>query len=367
MNTMNRNNLYHHEHGGAPERSCNIDGRQLLDFSVNVSPLNPPVTTADLDSFNLHRYPSVDGRGVKDYYSGRFGLDKETVLPVNGAIEGIYLLPRALGVKRAVVLSPSFFDYERACRIAGADVQYLRLDERERFALPGIESMAEALGEADAFIAANPNNPTGTRFPKETFLALASRFPDKWFIMDEAFIQFADDFPGASMMQDVKALKNSIVISSLTKFYALPGLRLGAVLAHPEVIRLLLHHKEPWTVNAVAENVAKQLLDCQEYEREVRAVIAAERAKIFKQLGKIPGIVLKGYAANFFLAQWKGAADFDEFLRYLIEKNIYVRDCRNFPGLEKNHFRLAIRKPEDNDYLLEQLQLVGKRFEAPET
>ena len=361
---MARDNLYFHEHGGAPERRFGFDGDGLLDFSVNVSPLSPPVTTASLETFSVQKYPSIDGRGIRDFYSARFDLDSETVLPVNGAIEGIYLLPRALKIKRALVLAPSFFDYERACRITGGSVTYLSLEEHNQFALPCIDTIAENLHGVDAFIAANPNNPTGTRFPKETFLALASRFHDKWFIMDEAFIQFVDDFPGSSLMREVRALKNVIVVHSLTKFYALAGLRLGAVIAHPDVIRVLLGYKEPWTVNVVAEHVARGLLRCDDYEREVRAMIASERAKIFKRLKKVPGISLKGHAANFFLAQWNGRSGLDGLLKYLIKRKIHVRDCRNFPGLSDNYFRFAIRKPEENDYLLEQLMLAGEKIDT---
>lgn len=359
---MKRDNLYHHKHGGAAERISGVETEEILDFSVNVSPLTPLLPEKTLEAFHVSRYPSIDGKGIRDFYAANFGLDVQTVLPLNGAIEGIYLLPRALGIKRSLVPVPSFFDYGRACRIAGAEVVSFGLQEQDQFVLPSIDTIAGMLHEAGALIAANPNNPTGTRFPKETFLALASRFPDKWFIMDEAFIQFVDDFPGASLMRDVRALKNVIVVHSLTKFYALPGLRLGAVVAHPDVVDRLLRYKEPWTVNVVAESVARELLSCEDYENKVRAMIASERAKIFKQLKKVSGVSLKGHAANFFLAQWNAGSDLDDLLNYLIGEGICVRDCRNFPGLEDNYFRFAIRKPEENDCLLECLRKAGEEI-----
>ncbi len=356
---MSRDNLYHHEHGGEPERHYVTGTQPLLDFSVNISPLSPSLPEVSLDAFSLHCYPSIDGRGIREFYSNRFSLDDETLLPLNGAIEGIYLVPRALRLQRVMVLAPSFFDYERACRIAGAKVSYLRLQEKELFLLPGIDEIAEQLQDADALFAANPNNPTGTRFPKELVMALASRFPDKWFIIDEAFIQFVDDFPGASLMRDVRAFRNIVVINSLTKFYSLPGLRLGAAIAHPDVISMLLGFKEPWTVNAIAEAVALELLHAGDFEEDVRRLITVERAKIYKRMKNVPDIAIRGYAANFFLAQWSSGSSLNDLLEFLIAKNIYVRDCRNFPGLEDNYFRFAIRKPEENDYMLDQLQLVS--------
>ncbi|HED30552.1 MAG TPA: threonine-phosphate decarboxylase [Prosthecochloris aestuarii] len=360
---MTRDNLFHHEHGGEPERRFCVGNQPVVDFSVNISPISPPLPDVSLDSFALHRYPAIDGRGIREFYTARYGLDPDTVLPLNGAIEGIYLVPRALGFKRVMVFAPSFFDYERACRLAGARVTYLRLEEHNGFALPGIDVIAEKLQDVDALFAANPNNPTGTRFPKEMLLALASRFPDKWFVVDEAFIQFVDDFPGASLMKDVRAFKNVIVLNSLTKFYALPGLRMGAAIAHPDTIRLLLRVKEPWTVNALAEAVAAELVHATEFEQDVRRLVAMERAKIFKQMKKLPDFDIRGYAANFFLAHWNSSSSLDELLEFLINRHIYVRDCRNFPGLEDNYFRFSIRNPDENDILLQQLELIGSEAE----
>jgi len=132
-------------------------------------------------------------------------------------------------------------------------------------------------------------------------LALASRFPEKWFIVDEAFIQFTADFPANSLMHEVVAFKNVVVVHSLTKFYALPGLRLGAVIAHPEVIGRLLEHKEPWTVNAIAEKVARRLAGCVEWEESVREMAALERERIRSESASIERLSLFGGAANFFL------------------------------------------------------------------
>ena len=348
--------LYHHQHGGASLNNAAHNSMAPIDFSVNISPISPPIGALSLDSFALQAYPSIDGRGIKDFYKGKFGFDGTMVLPLNGAIEGIYLLPRALGLRRLLLLSPSFYEYERAGRIAGAEIMFLPLAAENGFKLPSIELLADALLHADAFLAANPNNPTGTVVPPEMIMALASRFPDKWFILDEAFIQFTSAFPDNSLMLKVMALKNVIVVHSLTKFYALPGLRLGAVIAHPDVIRRLLNFKEPWTVNSIAESVAPLLLECGAYEEELRDMIFSERERIAESFSSIEGMKLVGGAANFFLAQWQGGCSFDAFLSWLAERQLYVRDCRNFPGLEENYFRFAVRKPIENDHLLDALR-----------
>jgi threonine-phosphate decarboxylase len=348
--------LYHHQHGGVHLNHPALDGRAVLDFSVNISPISPPIGPLSLDTFSLQCYPSIDGRGIKDFYTGKFGFDGDTVLPLNGAIEGIYLLPRALGLRRLLLLSPSFYEYERAGRIAGAEIAFLPLAAGNGFQLPSIDLLAEALLHADALLAANPNNPTGTVVPPEIIMALASRFPEKWFILDEAFIQFTPAFPENSLMEQVMALKNVVVVHSLTKFYALPGLRLGAIVAHPDVIRRLLNHKEPWTVNAIAESVAPLLLECGAYEEELRAMIFSERERIADSFSTIEGMKLAGGAANFFLAQWNGEGSLDLLLSWLAAQQLHVRDCRNFPCLEENYFRFAVRTPIENDRLLYALQ-----------
>ncbi|NTW64194.1 MAG: aminotransferase class I/II-fold pyridoxal phosphate-dependent enzyme, partial [Chlorobiaceae bacterium] len=255
-------------------------------------------------------------------------------------------------------------EYERAGRVAGADITFLSLAAENSFRLPSIELLAERLLHADAFIAANPNNPTGTEVPPEIIMALASRFPDKWFIVDEAFIQFTPVFPDISLMGKVRALRNVIVVHSLTKFYALPGLRLGAVIAHPDIIRRLLNYKEPWTVNAIAESVAPLLLECGDYEEKLRTMIFSERERITAAFSTIEGMELVGGAANFFLARWNGACLFDALLLYLSGQGIYVRDCRNFSGLEDNYFRFAVRSPEENSVFLDALRTASGSLQS---
>jgi len=352
--------LYYHKHGGAGLKSFTEDGREILDFSVNVSPMFPPIGNLSLDDFALQTYPSIDGRGIKDYYQQKFSLTGSMLLSLNGAIEGIYLIPRALGLQRIMVLSPSFYEYERAAMIVGAEIVFLPLEAETDFRLPGIEVLTRALRNADAFIAANPNNPTGTEVQPEIIMALASRFPDKWFIIDEAFIQFTPAFPDNSLMDKVMALKNVIVVHSLTKFYALPGLRLGAIIAHPEVIKHFLDYKEPWTVNAIAESVAVRLLECGAYEESLRAMIFSEKERMEASLSMLDGMNLAGGAANFFLAQWKRGCSLDDLLAYLRSNGIHVRDCRNFSGLEINYFRFSIRTPIENSCLLDSLHSANR-------
>ncbi|HHE32466.1 MAG TPA: threonine-phosphate decarboxylase [Chlorobaculum parvum] len=347
---MNHDHLLAHRHG---DRSGDrLASAISLDFSVNLAPIEPPLQELFSTSVPLAPYPSMDGHGVRDFYVARFDLERQCVLATNGAIEGLYLIPRALGLKRVLVPQPSFFDYGRACRFAGAEVVPLPLEAATDFAFPDIDTVASALEGCDALIAGSPNNPTGMLIPKELIQALACRFPDKYFIIDEAFIQFTEEFPSNTLMSEIKAFRNIAVVHSLTKFYAIAGLRLGAVIGHPSMIRRLFGYKEPWTVNAIAEHAAGLLLDCGEFEGRVRAIVTQGRHQLSEGLSANPAIILYGGSANFFFASVADGIKLDHLLGYLAERGILVRDCTNFESIPATFFRFCIRTREENRRLI---------------
>jgi threonine-phosphate decarboxylase len=321
-----------HVHGGDPERELKRLGlapRRVLDFSVNVSPLGIPSEIKAIwnELFDeIDRYPSVDGKGVVRYYQERFDLDPSRVLAGNGSTEFIYLAPRALELRKVAVITPSFHDYTRSCLVAGADLTYVELRVEEGFAPPDFSIMEEALSNSDALFVGNPNNPTSTVFPRQILLDLAASFPSKWILVDEAF--------------------------SLTKFFALPGLRLGAVVGHPDTISRLRPLKEPWSVNRVAEKVALKLIGCADYEKNLTQLIRRERPRVFGRIREISGFQAFEPTANFLLTRWTQTNDLDDFLSFMLRSGIHFRDCRNFPGLQDNFFRMAIRQPEENDRVL---------------
>jgi threonine-phosphate decarboxylase len=351
-----------HLHGGDPARELKrfgIDAREILDFSVNVSPLGVP---AEIKAIwqellaEVDRYPSVDGQGVARYYQERFDLDPDRVLAGNGSTELIYLTPRALQLQKVVVINPSFHDYSRASLAAEAELIPVELDPAAGFAPPDMAVLEKALARGDGFFLGNPNNPTGTVFPRLTLLDLATTFPSKWLLVDEAFVQFLDQPDSVSLVKEEPQPANILIFHSLTKFYALPGLRLGAVVGHPDAISRLRSLKEPWSVNRVAEKVALKLIGCADYEDNVAQLIHQERPRVFSRIGEIPGFQAFEPAANFLLARWTQTNDLDDFLSFMLRSGIHFRDCRNFPGLEDNFFRMAIRQGEENDRVLKLMQ-----------
>jgi len=346
-----------HRHGGTPEADLSrLDLQQgpILDFSVNLNPLGPPEIIRErwMDVIDgIENYPTLEGDGVSYYYQKKFGISPKNVLVGNGSTEMIYLLPRVLGFREVIVISPSYHDYSRASEMAGAKVIRYHLSAENKFRSPGRDKIIKLLKDAEALWLGNPNNPTGSLFRKELILELAEKFPEKWFIIDEAFMQYVEESEEISLVVHEK-MPNILVTHSLTKFYCLAGLRLGGVIGHEKVISRLRKSKEPWTVNGVAEKIAPLLLQCEDYEGKSRSLIQGERRRLFNALESIRGITPYPSFANFILCRWQLTDNLDDLMRRLLSNGIYVRDCRNFNGLEKNFFRLAIRSPEENDRLI---------------
>jgi threonine-phosphate decarboxylase len=293
----------------------------------------------------------MEGKGVSRYYQKRFGLSPVNILAGNGSTELIYLVPRALRFEKVAIITPSYHDYERASIMAGATVIRVPTSVEKEFVFTSTTDLPAILKEVDALWLGRPNNPTGSMVSKEQILELAQRFPDTWFIVDEAFIQFVEDWENKSLLNETPRA-NILVLHSLTKFYALAGLRLGGLVGDAEAILRLKKGKEPWTVNGISEKVAGVLLECEDYEQKTASMISKERERIYRRIMELDGIRVFPPSANFFLCQWSRGLNLDDLFRYLLSNGIYVRDCRNFPGLEGGFFRFGLKSSWENDALI---------------
>lgn len=342
-------------HGGSPEyylRKFNLPKRDIIDFSVNINPLGPPSIIKEiwqklLDNISL--YPTVDGQGIKTFYKKRFNIPDEFILPGNGSTELIYLLPRAMALNKIAILKPSYYDYERASLMAGSRVLSIYIDPFDMDMKKLKKRLIDSIDITDAIWIGRPNNPTGHMIPKDIIKEISEAFPKKWIIIDEAFMQFVREWENETFIS-ADMPKNILVIHSLTKFYALAGIRVGALISRPENISFISSKKEPWSINRIAEEITKHLYPCDEYEKKSISMISKEREKLYKALSLIKNIDPLPSRANFILCRWK--RDLDDLLRYLLKKGIYIRDCRNFDGLYGNFFRIGIRNPKENDFLI---------------
>ena len=347
-----------YEHGGNLRWLAQASGKpeeDLLDFSANINPLGPPEWLRSLINSKLSsiiHYPDPESTSLRRSIADRYGVAEEEVLVGNGSSELIYLLPRVLNVKRAVIPVPSYYDYGHAAEMAGKPVEKFFLKEEEGFRLFPSFLTSKICGD-ELVIIGQPNNPTGLAVDTKTLRTFISDHPNTIFIVDEAFIQFTEGFE--SLIESRPP--NLIVFQSFTKFYAIPGLRLGCVFAEKEIIRKVKETMPPWSVNSMAQAVGERALKDHAYAEKAKACMREERAFLSRGLDSFADFKVYPGAANFFLVRI-GRKDMDARIlaRQLLSYGIAIRVCDNFDGLDERFFRIAVRTRAENIRLLAALK-----------
>lgn len=336
---------------------------EVLDFSININPLGmPPRVVAALEEAlaDLVVYPEIDGAATKEKLAAALSISPAQMILGNGAIELIYLYCRSLRPRRATIIAPTFNEYRRALAMAGCTfIQDFLLSPAEGFTLDS-ERLAEVVKDQgiDTVFLCNPNNPTGKVLPPEEVLAMIAAVGEavSWFI-DESFIEFSSV---SSLKGEAAERENIFVLHSLTKFFAIPGLRIGCGIGGRETTAQMEARKEPWTINSLALVAGKQLYADEAFIQETKAFIAKERERVYAGLAEIPGLYPYKSGADFHLVRLEGISP--RALNEALEKRgIYLRLCEDFPGLGADHVRIAVKKTADNDRLLAALrQIMGE-------
>ena len=353
-------------HGGdiyGASRRTGIPEERIIDFSASVNPLGLPFSAAQAIREaigRLYHYPEpfsdVLTRSVADHLS----IDPESVICGNGSTELIYLIPRALKPARVLIPAPTFTEYEKACSISGAKaVISLPLQAGRDFDLPLKEFLRHLSGKraCDMAFLCNPNNPTGRLVTRDEVLLCAAEAQRHrcFLIVDEAFIDFC---PGESVCLEVEKNPYLIVLRSMTKFYALAGLRIGYAVLHPSIAERLKAHKEPWTVNSLAQKAAIAALRDGPFGIASLEAMEREKAYMEAELAKI-GIRFIPSRANYYLLRLDKA---QELRTGLEEKGILVRDCSSFPGLDTTYLRIAVRSRKENMLLMKEMADICARL-----
>ena len=355
-------------HGGdrqAMSRTAGRDAASLLDFSVNVRPEGMPDflrATLLRHAEALGTYPSPQAEEAREAAARRHGLPATRFVFGNGSNELIHALARALqrrGQTVACVVEPAFSEYALACRRAGISVS--RVQDHAALRLPGspplvptLEELLMRVPEGSALFLANPGNPSGLFRSRETIHALMGRRPDLLWVIDEAFIEYAGPDEEVSLLDALP--DTAVVLRSLTKFHALPGLRLG-YLAAPEALAHAIQDELPaWNVNALALAAAVAVLeDTSSFATETRHQNAARRQDLVTALTALPGVDVLPSAANYVLFRCPQAPR-DLNARLLRRHGLAVRDCSNYHGMESGGwFRAAVRFPHEHARLAEAL------------
>jgi histidinol-phosphate aminotransferase len=312
---------------------------QVLDFSVNTNPLGPaPVVKRAVQSTDWTRYPGDDEAPLRQALAYRAGVASEQVALGNGSAELLWLI--ALTALRegdpVTVVGPTFGEYARAALTLGAHV-------REVLSLEHVPS-------ARMVFVCNPNNPTGTFHGRAEIEQLLAGQPDRVVVLDEAYASFADNRWRAEPLLD--QYPNLVILRSLTKDHALPGVRLGYALAAPELAAALEAVRPPWSVNAGALRAGLAMFepDAEAHVAAGRATVTESRRLLTRGLTEL-GFRVSPSMANFVLVE---VGDGAAFRRVLLPHGIVVRDCASF-GLPA-HVRIACRLPEHCQTLLDLVQ-----------
>jgi histidinol-phosphate aminotransferase len=313
----------------------------MLDFAVNVWPGQRPeaLRAALLAALDDPRYP--DDRAAREAIAKRHRRSPEEVLALNGACDGFWLLAHALRPRVAACVHPSFTEPEAALRACGAHVVRIHRDPRDW-------SFGAVPERAEVVVLGSPNNPTGGLDRPEAVLALLR--PGRIVVVDESFMDFVPE-PAPSLAREAR--EGLVVVRSLTKLWALAGVRAGYLLAAPELVATLASQRQPWSVNALALAAMEACAADAETPRRVGAEVAAARAELLDALRALPAVRTWPSAANFLLLE---VPDGRAVVAALRAAGIAVRPAASFPGLTEDHIRVAVRRPHENRRLVQALE-----------
>lgn len=352
------------EHGGNIYNAVRNGGlfSNILDFSANINPLglSESIRQALVENINnVTFYPDAQAHSLKEAISEHYKLNKDLITAGNGAVELLYVLCNILRPRRVLVTAPTFSEYEKAALASGAEIDYLLLDPLNDFAIdPTVVVKSIKEGNTDILFIGNPNNPTGTlltRIDLELILKAAEE-QNTIVVIDESFLDFLMDDHLYTCRYLVPRYSNLVVLHSLTKFYAIPGLRLGFALACPKLTNKLHNGKDPWNVNSLAQCAGVVALKDNEFRRITKRLINKTKDEFYTQLQAVPGFKPYRPAVNFILINIQNTKmDSLELKTKLNQKNLLIRDCSNYPGLSEEYIRLAVKLPEQNQQLITEL------------
>jgi threonine-phosphate decarboxylase len=353
-------------HGGdiyAAARELGRDSAEILDFSASINPLgpSPQVWKAIAGSKHLLRhYPDSDCWDLRQALATFWQIDPEQIVAGNGSTELINALPWALGIRRLLVVQPTFSEYATAMVRAGGEATALYADRNNQYAIPTdrlCRVMDKGLSDGrpfDGVMLCHPNSPTGQACSAEDIrqLAKTARRRSLWLIIDEAF---ADYCPERSVLPHAASWQHVVVLRSMTKFYALPGLRVGYAVATQPVARRLRRQLPPWSVSMMGQVAALAALNDAAHARKSLRFMARERERLRKLLADLPGCVAMPTYANYFLVELPRGWHAPDLTEHLRSKGLLIRDCSSVPGINSRSIRLAVRTVQENGRLIQTL------------
>ncbi len=351
-----------HFHGSDLEKIEEIYGikkEEIVSFSANVNPLgvSPKLRTALSEQIDvITTYPDREYTSLRKCIASYCETEYENVIVGNGSTELISLFIQIEHPKKALVIGPTYSEYEREIALGGGTTLYYPLRESDNFRL-NVEDFLTHLNESiDLLVICNPNNPTSSCIRRDEMRHIldACKQYDIYVMVDETYVEFADNKNEISAVPLTNYYNNIVILRGTSKFFAAPGLRLGyAITGNRDLIKAINTRKNPWTINSLAVVAGETMFTDTAYIEETKSLISSERARIYDILKKHPAYKVYEPSGNFMLVRIlsETVTSQDLFDRAIREK-MMIRDCSTFPFLDNKYIRFCIMKPEDNDRLL---------------
>ena len=330
----------------------------IVDFSASINPMGPPpsaIAAIQRGLKALNAYPDPHYLGLRSTLSQWHQLSLDWILPGNGSAELLTWACKELSqLDVTYLITPAFGDYKRALNSFSVKVKTCRLccHPQEKITLPAIDPQGKA-----GLILNNPHNPTGTLFSIGDILPYLEKFD--LVVVDEAFMDFLPPSEQQSLIGYIEDYDNLVILRSLTKFYSLPGLRLGYAIGHPDRLKKWQAWRDPWPVNILAALAGEAVLHDREFQQKTWDWLIPTRNKLFEGLKSLSGLQPFPGSANFLLVETEQPGSQIQ-AQLLKNARILIRDCVSFPELGDGYFRIAVKSPEDNNRLLSALKEVGE-------
>ncbi|QUI21947.1 aminotransferase class I/II-fold pyridoxal phosphate-dependent enzyme [Vallitalea pronyensis] len=357
-----------HFHGSDIEKIASMYDIQISDvvnYSANVNPigLSPTLVKALAQNVSvIESYPDRDYTNLRQHLSDYTGTHMEHVIVGNGSTELIALFIQSVKPKKALIIGPTYSEYEREITLNDGTVDYFALNEAHGFRLD-IDGLKEALSEhVDILIICNPNNPTSTTIPTSLMEKIVAMCHEKAIdvMIDETYIEFTEDMSLYSSSSLIDTYDNLFIIRGVSKFFAAPGLRLGyGLCGNTRLLSHMNHVKFPWTINSLASYAGEVMFTDKAYMKQTKELIIEERKRLYDIMSKWKSVHAYEPTANFMLVKLlRDDIDARDVFEYLIARHMMIRNASSFKFLDERYFRFCFMKPADNDRLIEALKAV---------
>lgn len=351
-------------HGGdiwGAARRLGISPSEIMDFSASICPIGPsPLAISAIKEgmATVCAYPDREAFALRQALADYHGLSISNILPANGSTELIYLIPQVLKPEKALIAEPAFSEYRCSLELSGVNVEDFSALEKDLFAID-VKGLINRLRQGfDVFYIANPANPTGAFMCKDALFEIAQACAEHsaYLVVDEAFVDFVEH---GSVKVFVKGFKNLIVLRSMTKFFSIPGLRLGYLVAHESLIERFSARMPPWSVNSLALLAGEKTIGDKAHMQRVREWFGEESGFLYEGLKNTGRLKPYPSSANFFMLKVMAeGVDMAHLKTALLREKILIRGLSDFKGLE-GFIRVSLRTRDENMLLINTLSAMG--------